>query len=339
MRVALIVNRKAKRARDPSLLPRLEQAAQQAGVQLTALPTQSLDELAPTLSQARGCDLLALCGGDGSLAAMLTAAVPMFPSLPPLILLPGGTMNTVARNLGLRGSYGSLGSQGSIVSLWRRALRVLTQAGDPARLPLLPVDVLRATIRDERPLRDSEPDLAAPPTERTRLGFIFGAAMGARYLAAYTRHPGPAWAIWLALRTVGSSLIPGGGPFARWLFSPTRAALNLDGQDLPEESFRMVLCATVPDVGLGFRVPWQAGRTPGRFHLVASGIPITENALQVPRILRGQPLSGSPHVDRLAGAARIRFASPQQLTLDGEVFSGSDIELSLGPALRVLLPG
>lgn len=333
MRVALILNQKAKRTRDPALASQLEQAARTIGVQAVVVPTQSVEDLPQALASVRsgGCDVLSLCGGDGSLAALLAAAAPIFPTLPPLIILPGGTMNTVARNLGLRGS---------IASQWQRALRCVQQAHDVSRLPLGRVDALRATIFDERPLQRTEPDLSAPPTQTTRYGFIFGAAMGARYLAAYDSNPkrGPAWATWLALRTVGSSLIPGGGPFARWLFSATSAVLEIDGVTQPESLFRIVLCATVPDVGLGFRVPWQAGRVPGRFHVVASGIPITRNALQLPRMLRGQPLSGSPHVDRLAQTARLTFERPQQLTLDGEVFSGSDISLSVGPTLQVLLP-
>ena len=333
MRVALIVNPQAKRARDPKLLAQLEQAAQQAGVPVTLASTPSFAALSQVLRQQRdqGCQVLALCGGDGSLSALIGAAVPIFPVLPPIVLLPGGTMNTVARNLGLRGG---------IAALWTRVLRSLAQAVDPARLPTVSVDVLRATIADERPLRSGEPDPQAEPVTRTRFGFIFGAAMGARYLAAYDSHPrrGLAWATWLALRTVGSSLIPGGGPFARWLFSTTRAELAIDDQVMAEQAFRLVLCATVPDVGLGFRVPWQAGRVPGRFHVVASGISSTANALQIPRMLRGQPLVGSPHVDRLAQTARLRFEDPQQLTLDGEVFAGSRIDLALGPALRILLP-
>ncbi len=331
MRVAAIVNRNAKRTRDPALVPTLEQAAQQAGVRAAIVPTTSIEELSLALREQRdqGCDALTMCGGDGSLAALIAAAVPIFPSLPPIILLPAGTMNTVARNLGVRGS---------IPALWSRALRNLAQAADSPRLPTAPVDVMRVTVRDERPLLDTEPDLSATPIERTRYGFIFGAAMGARYLAAYDSRPGPAWATWLALRTLGSSLIPGGGPFARWLFSPAQTELSIDGTTLDEHAFRIVLCATVPDVGLGFRVPWQAGRVPGCFHVVASGIPITRNALQLPRMLRGQPLVGSPHVDRLAQTATLAFDRPQQLTLDGEVFSGSHIELAVGPTLQILLP-
>ena len=333
MRVTLVVNPLAKRARDPAVIDALRHTADRSGVPTDLITTQSIDDLPPALTAQRdaGCDVLAVCGGDGSLAALIAAATPIFPSLPPIVILPGGTMNTVARNLGLRGS---------IQALWQRSLAALQGSSQASRLPVVQQDVLRATMADERPLRGSEPDPSAQPVLRCRYGFIFGAAMGARYLAAYDSHPqrGPAWATWLALRTVGSSLIPGGGSFARWLFSMTPTELCIDGEPLADHAFRIVLCATVPDVGLGFRVPWQAGRVPGRFHVVASGIPITRNVLQLPRMLRGQPLSGAPHVDRLAQTARLQFDRPQQLTLDGEVFAASRVDLSVGPALRILLP-
>jgi hypothetical protein len=52
-------------------------------------------------------------------------------------------------------------------------------------------------------------------------------------------------------------------------------------------------------------------------------------------VLSGRPLSGQPHVDRLASAARIRFATPQSYTLDGDLFRASDIELSIGPRISI----
>jgi oligopeptide/dipeptide ABC transporter ATP-binding protein len=128
---------------------------------------------------------------------------------------------------------------------------------------------MRVEIADERPLASGEPDLSQATIRRTRYGFIFGAAMGARYLAAYDSNParGPLWAGWLALRTIGSSLIPGGGRFARWLFALTPAAVTIDGQPQSEQTFRNVVCATVPDVGLGDILPDPANIPPGcRFH-------------------------------------------------------------------------
>ena len=97
-----------------------------------------------------------------------------------------------------------------------------------------------------------------------------------------------------------SSLIQ--GRMARWLFAPADVTLTVDGVALPTEAYRLLVASTVPDVGMGFRVPWQAGREPGRFHLVASGLSTTSMALQLHRVFGGKPLRGAPHLDRLAGA-------------------------------------
>jgi diacylglycerol kinase family enzyme len=272
---------------------------------------------------------------------MVSAAIAVYGgTLPPLCILPGGTMNTCARNLGVRGK------PEAVLGRLIENLRLASEAG-LAAVPRYFQEVMRVVTLGERPLdgrsgqpaADDDGGAGLKSSEpRTRYGCILSAAMGARYLAAYSRRPGLLWASFLGLRTIGSSLIPGGGPFARWLFERTPAELVVDGEPISESAFRLLLCATVPDVGLGFRVPWRAGCVRGRFHLIASSLPITKNALQLLRMQRGQPLRGSPHLDRLAATATVRFATPQPLTLDGELFAASAVTLSLGPPLEILLP-
>jgi diacylglycerol kinase family enzyme len=162
--------------------------------------------------------------------------------------------------------------------------------------------------------------------------------MGARFLEAYYGgiHPGILSATLLTARTVVSSFIQ--GRMARWLFSPADVTLTVDGQELPTARYRLLVASVVPDVGMGFRVPWQAGREPGRFHLVASGLSTTSMALQLDRVFRGRPLSGAQHLDRLASRVRVRFAAPQTYTLDGDLFRASDVELAIGPRVSVARP-
>ena len=245
-------------------------------------------------------------------------------------------MNTIARNLGLGSGLRQSSGPAAVLS---RLLAALTAAGEKgiAGVPRFAKEVMRVVTADERPLKDGKPAQQSG-VSRTRYGCIFGAAMGARYLAEYSRRPNLSWAAWLGLRTIFSSLIPGGGPFARWLFERTSASLFIDGERAEETAFRLLLCATVPDVGLGMRVPWRAGCVRGRFPLIASSLPITANALQIGRMQRGQPLLGQPHLDRLVQDAKVRFETPQPLTLDGELFAASAVELSIGPAIEFLLP-
>lgn len=335
VRIAIVVNPKARRIRgDRELIGRLIELCRR-GEERCRLETQrparfevrvseGLSALPGELSALceQGVDVLVPCGGDGTVGEVVTALAALAPARwPALCILPAGTMNTVARNLSLTGRPDEL------------LERLLAAIGGPRGLcgiGRFPQEVLELRIQDAE----------LPSAKRVRTGFMFSAAMGARYLHAYAsgKRPGLLWAGMLGLRTVGSCLIPGGGSFARWLFAATPAELVLDGEPAASAALRFLICSTVPEVGLGMRVPWQAGAVPGRFHLIASGLSPFENARQLRRMQRGQPLVGTPHVDRLVGGVRLRFEKPEPLTLDGEIFSAASVEVGVGRALSILIP-
>ena len=402
MRLGLVVNPWAKGASDPQLPARLQAQAERAGAVCQVAVTQKPADLpqAAAALAAFGMDVLAVCGGDGTLMTTLSAMAAQKEAanaaLPPLLLLPAGTMNTVAKNLGLPPQP---------EALLRAALTAAVARGIAA-VPHWPQDTLRVRTYGETPhdpaslqsnrdegqdrtadeaaknspapsqkAEDSatgaahgaaaaanrvlvldESEIGALP-QRERCGFLFSGAMGARFLSAYTAAPEPGlrWALILALRTIASCLYPGGGSLARWLFTPTPMRLTLDAAasqtgKTPESvappavpihiegAFRLLIMSTVADAGLGMRVPWRAGAVPGRFQLIASAISTLENALQLPRILRAEPLRGAPHYDLMTRAAQLRFDAPQTLVLDGELFRAAAVDVALGPRLRVLRP-
>jgi diacylglycerol kinase family enzyme len=333
MRIGILINPQARRACAPSLPERLEALCRDAGCHAEVVVTRSPSEVAGAVAQlvASRVDVLAPCGGDGTLLSTVTALVraAVEGALPKLLLLPGGTMNTVAKNLG---AYGP--PEERLQALLRRA----GSGRGLAAVPHFPQQLMRLVTFDETPAPRAAASGAVSLPLVERYGFLFTAAMGARFLTAYSQRPGLAAAVWLALRTVLSSLVPGGGELARWLFQPTPARITVDGEELPAQGHRVLLAATVPDVGLGMQVPWRGGLVPRRFQLIASALPLWKNALQLPRLFRGQPLLGQPHQDRMAQAAHIRFEQPQPLSLDGELFSARAVELSLGPVVDVLCP-
>lgn len=380
MRLGLVVNPWAKGASDPQLPARLQAQAERAGAVCQVAVTQKPEDLpqAAAALSAFGMDVLAVCGGDGTLMTTLSAMTALEEAadaaLPPLLLLPAGTMNTVAKNLGLPPRPEALlqaaltaAARGlSAVPHWPQdTLRVRTYGETPHDPESLQsnLDAARDSATGEahgaaaaahRVLDESE--IAALP-QRERCGFLFSGAMGARFLSAYTAAPEPGlrWALILALRTIASCLYPGGGSLARWLFTPTPMRLTLDAAASPtgkppgsavptaapmqiEGAFRLLIMSTIADAGLGMRVPWRAGAVPGRFQLIASAISSLENALQLPRILRAEPLRGAPHYDLMACAAKLRFEAPQALVLDGELFRAAAVDVTLGPRLRVLRP-
>lgn len=304
-KLAVIVNPNARGVRRaPGLVQRLRAVVGELGeVVVTDTPAE-LTECARRLA-GDGVDLVAACGGDGTNLATLTELVRAYgpENLPRFAILRGGTVNTIAGNLGIRGRPEELAAR----------LVVAQRGGHVATF---------------------DQDLLAVGG---RYGFLCASLMGARFLEAYYRNsmtPGPAWAALLAVRTAASSLVQ--GPFAGWLFAPTVTELTVDGERLPDARYRLLVASVVPDVGIGMRVAWQAGQKSRHFHLIASGISTTSMALQLPRVVSGRPLDGEPHVDRLATRVHVRFAEPLSYTLDGDLFRASELDLAIGPRLAIV---
>lgn len=326
LRCAVIVNPHAAAGGGRAQLAALSQVAagRRTPIRVVMTDTRAALRRAAASFAAAGVELVGVCGGDGTVMATLTALCRAYgpAHVPRLLLLRGGTANTIASNLGLRGAPRDV---------LRRLLRLLDAGLVPA---VRPWDTLRVQ--------------ALGDPERERYGFLFAAAMGARFLEAYYQPPagglgrvfaGPGgsmlWAGALALRTAGSCLI--GGAYAQRVFAETEVALEVDGAAVPQGRFRHIVAATVVDVGLGMRVAWQAGRQAGRFHLVASALPLWSMALQLPRTLTGAPLVGPGHVDRLAARARLRFPAPELYTLDGDLMRAAEIDLAAGPRLDLVV--
>jgi diacylglycerol kinase family enzyme len=253
-----------------------------------------------------GIGIVAACGGDGTNLSTLTELVHAYgASLPTFAILRGGTVNTIAHNLGIGGR---------------------------------PVDVLSRLVAAARS-SDEIPTVGQDLLVVNGMyGFLFASLMGARFLEAYYGglRPGPTWAGLLAARTVASSLVQ--GRFARWLFAPTELRMVVDGEAADVPGCRLLVASVVRDVGIGMRVTWQAGRQPQRFHLVASGLSTTSMALQLHRVLRGQALAGAPHLDLLAQSARIEFAQPCTYTLDGDLFRAPAVDIAVGPRVWIARP-
>ncbi len=306
MKLAVILNPNALGVRrSPGLADRMRRVTDGTGEVVVTRSAAELEVAARRLAD-EGVELVAACGGDGTNLSTLSALAGAYgrERLPTFAILRGGTVNTIAQNLGIRG----------------RPDEILTRLVIAARAG--PVGTVGQDLLEVNGM----------------YGFLFAALMGARFLEAYYGgiNPGIMSATALTARTMVSSLVQ--GRLARWLFAPADVALTVDGEELPRERYRLLVASVVRDVGMGFRVPWQAGRAPGRFHVVASGLSTTSMALQLPRVFAGRPLSGRPHLDRLASRVRIRFAEPQSYTLDGDLFRASEVDVTIGPRVRIAMP-
>ncbi|HEY6459188.1 MAG TPA: diacylglycerol kinase family protein [Polyangiaceae bacterium] len=311
MNVDLILNRRARHLGEGSPLRDLLGAeARRAGARVHETSSLAeLDDVARDLA-ARGTDAVILAGGDGSCMGGLSALARVWRGpLPPVVLAPGGTVATIARNLGIRGD-----AKG-----WAR--RAVAAAFRP-EAPVLAHATLHATD-------DAGGD---------RVGFIFGAGLVARFFDEYygAKDPGLASAASLAARVFAGSIA--GSSLARRVLSPVASALEVDGVAQASPAWSLVLASVLRDVGLHVRATYRAGELPGQFHVVASGLPPRGLAREFHRVLTGRPMRGEPRVDALAASLRVRFDEECSYVLDGDVVRARDVRLAPGPTVRFLTP-
>jgi diacylglycerol kinase (ATP) len=321
--IDVVLNLKAHGlARPGGLRVAIEQAAERGHARVHE--TNSIDDLEEVARgiAARGTHGVVLAGGDGSYMAGLTALARAHAgrALPPIAFAPGGTVCTVARNLGMQGGARAY------------AARIVEAACNGSARA-----VAQSTLR----VRDDGGG--------DRVGFIFGAGLVLRFFEAYYAAPrqGLVAAARLVARVFAGSL--SGSAFAKHVLHPARCALHVDrgdearaseARDLELEDnheWSLILASVVRDVGLHMLVPYRAGEETDRFHLVASGLPPRALGAQLPRALRGLPLTGEPRVDVLARSLRVAFEKDDGgYVLDGDVFRARAVRVEPGPVFTLL---
>jgi diacylglycerol kinase family enzyme len=271
------------------------------------------EELARALEafRAEGVDVLGVNGGDGTIHYVLTAAMRAWDgALPRIQLLPGGSMNTVARGSGVRGGP-------------ERALRevlVRRRRGDPLRA--VPRDLLRVS-----------PDGAAPT-----YGFIFGTGSIVSFLDAYygTGRPCPATAALLVARGLASALV--NGRFAAALTRRERLRVSTDGDEWPDGSYLALAAASTPDVGFGFLAFARCLEQPGSFHVVGVTGSLPQLALAVPGIRRGAPWRRRLAQDEVSRALVVEGDRPR-FTVDGDLYGAERaVSVETGPTVEIVIP-
>ena len=300
----VLVNPRARGVRlDRSLCRRLRELARGTA---KVMLVDEMSSVATRLADER-VDLVALVGGDGTTRAALTALDPAYRarglSLPRIALLRGGTINTVARNLGVQGTPEQL------------LLRLLDRVRFDAPLPTVRHTLLR--VNDD-------------------LGFLFAAALGARFLERYYDHPSPdrGRAVRLAVEVVVSALVS--GRLAHTLFAPARVEVTVDGAARTIDEARLVVASTIRDVGVGMRIAPRAQDRPGCFQLVVSGLSPVEMALGIPAVQAGRALGGTAHLDEVCRSAELSMEREEPYTLDGDLFRAKKLTLAAaGPVLVV----
>lgn len=273
--------------------------------------TESLGELDGACQGLleRRPEVVVLCGGDGTYMAGVTALVRAFGSrsLPCLVFAPAGTVATVARNFGQRSD---------LLPTLRRVL---------GGLPL--------------PAARECPTLQVAETRgSTRIGFIFGTGLVARFFERYYASGAGGYraAARIVARVFAGSFV--GDAYSRSVLGPLSCTLRVDGCPLPPRAYSLIACSVVQDLGLHLLVTHRAGEDFERPHLVASPLAPRRLGPQALRVLLGRPLKGAENFDGLATSFAVRFPDGKAgpYVLDGDMLHAPEVTVTAGPRIRLV---
>jgi diacylglycerol kinase family enzyme len=227
--------------------------------------------------------------------------------LPPLAILPGGTMNVVARSLGVHANP----------TRTLAALAADLRAGRPAET------LVRRCLR----VGDS-------------FGFVFGNGLMANFLEEYYSKAGygPLRAMWILARTFFSALIR--GPFARRMFRSFAGQVWVDGKALPFSRLTGLGAATVREVGLGFKLNHRADEDPDRFSVLAIHAGPVALAADLVPVHQGRGIAPKRAWSAVASTLSIEpEARRWSYTIDGDLYRAEGrVDVQLGPPLHIVRP-
>jgi len=303
-----LARRNLRRPETPQLLRRL------LGSQGTLVDASTDEELKGALAEFRreGVDILAVNGGDGTLAQVVTALPEGYgpPPWPRLAPLPGGSMNNVARAHGHHGT----------------PQRVLKR--------------LLAQVRLGRPLAVAERDLLRVEADggSPRLGFLFATGAAVRFLDLWyeeDRH-GQVRAAWVLLRLLTSALL--GGRLAREIARREALRVVADGDEWPAAEWLSILAGAVPGLGLGSRPFSRCDEQPGFFHAVGVTASPLRLVVAMPALWRGRPWRRQVALDAVTRDLVIEPRQPLRYTLDGDLHQArSALRVRTGPLVEVVV--
>lgn len=306
--IGLITNPRSRvNMRDPGRARRLGYLIGSHGV---AEATKSLDDLYRVCEEfyKERIDVLGISGGDGTLHHTLTAMIKAYGDtpLPPVAILRGGTMNTIARSFGIFGDSKTLTYE----------LTESQRLGKLHEIPSFEREILQ--IGD-------------------KYGFIFGNGIIYNFLHEYyaTGKPSPTTAAQLIARAAGSTMFR--TALAKRIYKRFRARVVSDGDRWACEDFITVAAAVVEQIGLGFKPFRRCNERSDAFALLGIHTDAAGFVAELPRILAGQPMRRDKVIDRVAQVVTFESDEKLEYIIDGDTYVQDGLlTLRSGPKLRFL---
>jgi diacylglycerol kinase family enzyme len=251
-------------------------------------------------------EYLGVNGGDGSLHLVLGAFVRVYKEhpLPTIIVLRGGTMNTLANSVKIKGKT---------------------------------VQILRTVIDKYKAKQPIETMNQHMVRLNEKYGFMSGAGVPPNFLAAYYggTSTGPWQGFKVLAHTVGSIITQ--GPFMKFMAQPAHCKVNIDGEELSPRYFTAILGCSIREVGLGCTPTPLAYAKPGHFHFIAATIKPLEIVKKFPDLWLKREIEHHDLFSRVTKRARVEPLENMRYMIDGELYETEEpIDYECGPTIQLV---
>lgn len=267
---------------------------------------QELDDVAQKFFE-QGIEILAINGGDGTVARTITAFIKAYGDhpLPKIALLRGGTMNVLATNLNILGRpekllYRLVEAYGSSKSFKTESVTTLDVNG--------------------------------------QFGFLFADGIACTVLEKfYENKTGPLGALWLVFRLIFSSIVR--GSLAQRILRAHR--LNVrpsDGQEFSTFTCTL-MAATIEKMPMGPRLFPKARERANQLQYFYTLTPPEQLTWRLPWLLTPPKIGESAvRVSNCSSSLEIKSERGYTYSLDGELFHSESGEITVrtGPKLEFL---
>jgi diacylglycerol kinase (ATP) len=269
--------------------------------------TNSIAEIDPVIKDFKklGLPYVAVCGGDGTHHHVLSRFINIYKkdTLPPILHLRAGTMNTQPRTINLKGKPDQI---------LKRLIALLKKNGSP-----------KIFVRDTIRVGD-------------KYCFIFGPGMTANFLSEYYKGEGTGPK--KALKVIGMAIRGAAfGADVGCLFDRLDCKVVIDGNLVPHNDFIAVIASTVDDIGIGFKAMHRAYEKAGTFHIISVGCQPGDIVKNLPKIKMGKPVCHPYVFDSIGKKVIITSDKKMLYTMDGDLYEAEGkLVAEIGPPVRLV---
>ena len=304
--IGLIANpNSGKNKRNPNILNNFREILGENGVLLAPPSLEDLHENIRRLKEQK-VDIICINGGDGTIHQTVTALFSVYGDAPwpKIAILKGGTMNNIARNIG--------------IPLLKNAQTMLREviAGESFQ-----TIVKHPLIVDE-----------------SKAGFIYGTSGISAFLEEYYAgdNPSAIKGAKIGILAILSALFK--GKYAGRIFASRPIQITVDKHHGQQDHYTNMGISTLTDIGFYLRPFYHTLKRPDIAHLIAMNCSPLYIVFALPKMWLARATNSSYIEDMSGQQISLHFTGEQSYTLDGDLYSVQQTQrIRIGPPITFIV--